>query len=181
MAENNNKWYVLKAVSGKEVKVKEYIEAEMKHNPILSRAVTQVLIPMEKHAAMKNGKRVVKEKTSMPGYVLIEADLTSREIAPTLRYMPNVMGFLGGMDNPTPCKQSDVNRLLGTVEETLVKEEFEIPYLIGDTVKVTDGPFNGFDATIEEVNSEKHKLKVVVKIFGRKTPLELSYTQVEKV
>ena len=181
MAVKGTRWYVLKAMSGKEAKVKEYIEAEMKHNPVLSRSVSQVLIPMEKHAAMKNGKRVVKEKTSMPGYVLIEADLSSSEVAPTLRYMPNVMGFLGGMDSPTPCKQSDVNRLLGTVEETQVKEEFEIPYYVGDNVKVTDGPFNGFDATVEEVNSEKHKLKVVVKIFGRKTPVELSYTQVEKV
>ncbi len=180
MAEKGTKWYVLRAVSGKEVKVKEYIEAEMKHNPILGRAVSQVLIPMEKHATMKNGKRVVKEKTSMPGYILIEADLAG-EIASTLRFMPNVLGFLGGLDNPTPCKQSDVNRLLGTVEETQVKQEFDIPYFVGDTVKVTNGPFSGFDATVEEVNVEKHRLKVEVKIFGRKTPLEVSYTEVEKV
>ncbi|MCQ2244925.1 MAG: transcription termination/antitermination protein NusG [Bacteroidaceae bacterium] len=180
MAEKGTKWYVLRAVSGKEVKVKEYIEAEMKHNPILGRAVSQILIPMEKHASMKNGKRVLKEKTSMPGYILIEADI-SGEIASTLRFMPNVLGFLGGLDNPTPCKQSDVNRLLGTVEETEVKQEFDIPYYVGDTVKVTNGPFSGFDATVEEVNAEKHRLKVEVKIFGRKTPLEVSYTEVEKV
>ena len=180
MAEKGTKWYVLRAVSGKEVKVKEYIEAEMKHNVVLGRAVSQILIPMEKHAALKNGKRVIKEKTSMPGYILIEADLAG-EVASTLRFMPNVLGFLGGLDNPTPCKQSDVNRLLGTVEETQVKEEFEIPYYVGDNVKVTDGPFSGFDATVEEANAAKHKLVVEVKIFGRKTPLEVSYTQVEKV
>ena len=180
MAEKGTKWYVLRAVSGKEVKVKEYIEAEMKHNVLLQRAVSQVLIPMEKHAAMKNGKRVIREKVSMPGYILVEADLTG-EVASTLRFMPNVLGFLGGMDNPTPCKQSDVNRLLGTVEDTQISEEFDIPFYVGDTVKVTEGPFSGFDATVEEVNSEKHKLKVVVKIFGRKTPLDVSYAQVEKV
>lgn len=180
MAEKGTKWYVLRAVSGKEVKVKEYIEAEMKHNVVLGRAVSQILIPMEKHASIKNGKRVIKEKVSMPGYILVEADL-SGEVAHTLRFMPNVLGFLGGLDNPTPCKQSDVNQLLGIVEESQVKEEFDIPFFVDDIVKVTDGPFSGFDATVQEVNAEKHKLKVEVKIFGRKTAMEVSYTQVEKV
>jgi len=180
MAKQGRNWYVLRAVSGKEVKVKEYIEAEMKHNPILGRAVSQIFIPMEKHAALKNGKRVIKEKVKMPGYILIEADLAG-ETASTLRFMPNVLGFLGGLDNPTPVPPKDVNIMLGIIEESQAKEEFDIPFYVGDIVKVTDGPFSGFDATIEEVNSEKHKLKVEVKIFGRKTPLEVSYTQVEKV
>ena len=156
MAESGKKWYVLRAVSGKEAKVKEYIEAEMKHNALLTQYVSQVLIPTEKHATLRNGKRVVKEKISLPGYVLVEAELKG-DVAHTLRFMPNVLGFLGGLDNPTPVRQSDINRILGNVEETELADE-----------------------VIEEVNAEKHKLKVMVKIFGRKTPLELSFMQVEK-
>ena len=103
------------------------------------------------------------------------------EMAHTLRFMPNVLGFLGGLDNPTPVKQSDINRILGTAEETEIKtEEIGVPYAVDEAVKVTDGPFSGFSGIIEEVNAEKHKLKVMVKIFGRKTPLELGYNQVEK-
>ena len=173
------KWYVLRAVSGKEAKVKEYLEAEMKHNALLSSHVSQVLIPMEKHASMRNGKRVIKEKISLPGYVLVEAELVG-DVAHTLRFIPNVLGFLGGLDNPTPVKQSDINRLLGTVEETEIQDEVNIPYMVDETVKVTDGPFSGFSGIIEEVNTEKRKLKVMVKIFGRKTPLELGFMQVEK-
>ena len=173
------KWYVLRAVSGKEAKVKEYIEAELKHNELLSKYVSQVVIPMEKHASMRNGKRVIKEKISLPGYVLVEAELVG-DVAHTLRFIPNVLGFLGGLDNPTPVKQSDINRILGTVEETEIQDEVNIPYLVDETVKVTDGPFSGFSGIIEEVNTEKRKLKVMVKIFGRKTPLELGFMQVEK-
>ena len=179
MAETEKKWYVLRAVSGKEAKVKEYIEAELKHNAMLAAHVSQVLIPMEKHAAMRNGKRVVRGKISLPGYVLVEADLKG-DVASALRFMPNVLGFLGGMSNPSPVKQTDINRILGTVEETELSEDFNIPYMVDETVKVTDGPFSGFSGIIEEVNNEKHKLKVMVKIFGRKTPLELSFMQVEK-
>ena len=179
MAATEKKWYVLRAVSGKEAKVKEYIEAEIKHNPLLTQYVSQVLIPTEKHATLRNGKRVVKEKISLPGYVLVEAELKG-DVAHTLRFMPNVLGFLGGLDNPTPVKQSDINRILGNVEETELIDEVNVPYVVDETVKVTDGPFSGFSGVIEEVNAEKHKLKVMVKIFGRKTPLELSFMQVEK-
>ena len=179
MAESGKKWYVLRAVSGKEAKVKEYIEAEMKHNALLTQYVSQVLIPTEKHATLRNGKRVVKEKISLPGYVLVEAELKG-DVAHTLRFMPNVLGFLGGLDNPTPVKQSDINRILGNVEETELADEVNVPYVVDETVKVTDGPFSGFSGVIEEVNAEKHKLKVMVKIFGRKTPLELSFMQVSK-
>ena len=179
MAATENKWYVLKAVSGKEAKVKEYIEAEMKHNKLLADSVSQVLIPLEKHATVRNGKRVVKEKVSLPGYVFVEAKLKG-DVAHTLRFLPNVLGFLGGLDEPTPVPQSEINRMLGTAEETEIEESIDVPYAVDETVKVTDGPFSGFSGIIEEVNAEKHKLKVMVKIFGRKTPLELSYTQVEK-
>jgi transcriptional antiterminator NusG len=179
MAETGKKWYVLRAVSGKEAKVKEYIEAEIKHNPLLNQYVSQVLIPTEKHATLRNGKRIVKEKIALPGYVLVEAELKG-DVAHTLRFMPNVLGFLGGLDNPSPVKQSDVNRILGTAEETELMDEVAIPYSVDETVKVTDGPFSGFSGVIEEVNAEKHKLKVMVKIFGRKTPLELGFMQVAK-
>ena len=179
MADTNMKWYVLRAISGKEAKVKEYIEAEMGHNPKLQAHVAQVLLPSEKTASVRNGKRVVKEKLSLPGYVLVEADL-SGDIASVLRFMPNVLGFLGGTDQPSPVRNSDINRLLGNVEESELEEVQEIPYTVGETVKVSDGPFSGFHGVIQEVNTEKHKVKVMVMIFGRENPLELNFGQVSK-
>ena len=180
MADTGKKWYVLKAVSGKEAKVKEYLEALMRNNEALSEHVGQVLLPTEKYAQLRNGKRVVKEKLFLPGYVLVEARLDS-ETTHTLRYIPNVLGFLGGMDNPSPVRQADINRILGTAEDTAIRtEEFDIPFVLDEAVKVTDGPFSGFSGVIEEVKAEKRKLKVMVKIFGRKTPLELGFNQVEK-
>lgn len=179
MAEKGLNWYVLKAVSGKEEKVKEYIEAEQKHNELLAKSVSQVLIPLEKHAILRNGKRIEKDKVRLPGYVFIQADLKG-DIASLIRFLPNVLGFLGGTDKPVPVRQSEINRMLGTAEETVIVEVNDIPYEVNETVKVTDGPFSGFNGVIEEVNAEKHKLKVMVKIFGRKTPLELGFMQVEK-
>ena len=152
----------------------------MKRDDMLAANVGQILLPTEKYAQLRNGKRVVKEKLFLPGYVLVEANLQG-EMAHTLRFIPNVLGFLGGMDNPTPVKQADINRILGTAEETVIKsDDISVPYMVDEAVKVTDGPFSGFSGVIEEVNSEKRKLKVMVKIFGRKTPLELNYNQVEK-
>ena len=179
MQEKGMKWYAMRAVSGKEAKLKEYIEKECSHNPELAKHVSQVLLPMEKHAAMKNGKRVVKEKTALPGYLFIEAELIG-DTAHTLRFMPKCMGFLGGLDNPTPVRRSDINRMVGAAEETELVEEMEIPYMVNESVKVVDGPFSGFTGVIEEINNEKHSLKVIVKIFGRNTPLELNFMQVEK-
>ena len=180
MAETGKKWYVLKAVSGKEAKVKEYLEALMKNNPSLANNVGQILLPTEKYAQMRNGKRVVKEKLFLPGYVLVEARLDG-DVAHTLRFIPNVLGFLGGMDTPSPVREADINRIMGTAEDTAIRtEEVSVPYELDDAVKVTDGPFSGFSGVIEEVNIEKRKLKVMVKIFGRKTPLELGFNQVEK-
>ncbi|WP_337627040.1 transcription termination/antitermination protein NusG, partial [Prevotella sp.] len=116
---------------------------------------------------------------SLPGYVFVEAALVG-DVAHTLRFMPNVLGFLGGLDNPSPVPQSEINRMLGTCEETEIVDNVDVPYMVDETVKVTDGPFSGFSGVIEEVNAEKRKLKVMVKIFGRKTPLELGFMQVEK-
>lgn len=173
------KWYVLRAISGKEGKVKEYIEYECAHSD-LGEYVSQVLIPTEKVAQVRNGKKVVKEKTYLPGYVLVEVALNG-EIASRLRFMPNVLGFLPNLNNPTPLRPSEVNRLLGTVDE-LQEQEVEptVSYVVGEPVKVNFGPFSGFSGTIEEINLEKKKLKVSVKVFGRKTPIELGFMQVEK-
>ena len=179
MSEISKKWYVLRAISGKESKVKEYLDADIK-NSNLGEFVSQVLIPTEKVYQVRNGKKVVKERTYLPGYVLVEAALVG-EVAHRLRNTPNVLGFLGGLDNPTPLRQAEVNRILGTVDELQdIMEDTNIPYEVGETVKVTEGPFSGFNGIIEEVNTEKKKLKVMVKIFGRKTPLELGFMQVEK-
>ena len=143
--------------------------------------ITQVLIPTEKVVQVRNGKRVVKERSYLPGYVLVEAILDG-EIKQRLRYSPNVLGFLGGMDNPTPLRPSEVNRILGSVDEMEeTQEEVLVPFTVGETVKVTFGPFSGFNGVIEEVDNAKKKLKVMVKIFGRKTPIDLSFMQVEKL
>ena len=180
MSSVDKKWYVLRAISGKENKVKEYIDAEIKNNPLYQGRVSQVLIPTEKVYQMRGNKRVVKERSYLPGYVLVEAALVG-EVAHHLRNTPNVIGFLGGMDKPVPLRQSEVNRILGTVDELQdAGEEINIPYIVGETVKVNYGPFSGFNGVIEEINNEKKKLKVMVKIFGRKTPLELGFMQVEK-
>lgn len=180
MTELVKKWYVLKAISGKELKVKEYLEADANHNG-LEDFISQVLIPTEKVVQVRNGKRVIKERSYLPGYVLVEAVLNG-EIKQRLRNCPNVLGFLGGMDNPTPLRTSEVNKILGSVDDVdVVPEEVLVPYTIGETVKVTFGPFSGFNGVIEEVDNAKKKLKVMVKIFGRKTPIDLGFMQVEKM
>ncbi|MDR3251318.1 MAG: transcription termination/antitermination protein NusG [Tannerella sp.] len=179
MSDVQPKFYVLRAISGKENKVREYIESEMK-NSDLGQYVSQVLIPTEKTFTVRNGKKVIKERAYLPGYVLVEASLVG-EVAHRLRNIPNVIGFLGGLENPVPLRPTEVNRVLGTVDELQEQEnEIDLQYFTGETVKVTYGPFNGFSGVIEEVNADRKKLKVIVKIFGRKTPLELSYVQVEK-
>ena len=181
MSDTTKKWYVLRAIGGKEKKVKEYIENEIA-NGDLKGFVEQVLIPTEKVYQIRNGKKISKERNFFPGYVLIEASLVG-EVTHTLRNIPNVIGFLGDTKggDPVPMRQNEVNRILGRVDELAeTGEELNIPYVVGETVKVIDGPFNGFNGTIEEINEEKKKLQVMVKIFGRKTPLELSFMQVEK-
>ena len=170
----------MRAISGKENKVKEYIEADIR-NSDLGHYVAQVLIPTEKVYQIRNGKKITKERSCMPGYVLIEADLNG-EVSHRLRNTPNVIGFLEEKNHtPIPVRQSEVNRILGTVDEMQeTGEEMLTPYFVNENVKVIFGPFSGFSGVIEEVNTEKKKLKVMVMIFGRKTPLELAFTQVEK-
>jgi transcriptional antiterminator NusG len=175
----DKKWYVLRAISGKEVKVKEYIETEMRLRGLTDK-VSQVLIPTENVMQVRNGKRVVREKSYLPGYVLVEAELVG-DIAFMLRHTPNVLGFLGGMDNPTPIRQAEVNRILGRETELQeVPEEAALEFTLGEVVKVNTGPFSGFNGVIEEINAERKRLKVMVKIFGRSTPVDLGYMQVDK-
>jgi len=179
MGEQVKKWYVVRAISGNEKKVKIYLESEINRLK-LQDYIAQILIPTEKVYLVRNGKKVSKERSYLPGYVLIEAVLTG-EIPHIIRNIPGVLGFLGSKDEPVPLRQAEVNRILGKVDELSEQgAEFSIPYTVGETVTVIDGPFNSFSGIIEEINEEKKKLKVMVKIFGRKTPLELSFTQVAK-
>jgi len=181
MSDINKKWYVIRAISGQETKVKDMIELEISRAG-LTDFVGQVLIPKEKRIQIRNGKKVSKEVNHFPGYVLIEAALVG-EIPHIIRGVTSVIGFLGAekRGEPLPMRPSEVNRILGRVDELAESDaEFSIPFYVGESVKVIDGPFNSFSGIIEEVNEEKKKLKVMVKIFGRKTPLELGYMQVEK-
>ncbi len=178
----DKKWYVVRAVSGQESKIKDYIASEIDRLGY-SKMLEDILVPTEKIVQIRNGKKVSKEKTYFPGYIMIKADL-SGEVPHIIKSVPNVIGFLGETKggDPVPLRPTEVNRMLGKVDElTLATEQINIPYLVGENIKVIDGPFNGFTGAIEKVNEDKRKLEVMVKIFGRKTPLELSYMQVEKL
>ena len=181
MAEIEKKWYVLRVIGGKEKKAKELIESEIASAGYQD-YVSQVLIPTEKIYSVRNGKRVTKERNLYPGYVFVEACLVG-EVPHILRNTTNVIGFLGDTKggDPVPMRQVEINRILGRVDQIAEQpEEVSMPYFVGDSVKVTDGPFNGFTGTIEEVNAERKRLKVIVKVFGRGTSLELSFMQVTK-
>jgi transcriptional antiterminator NusG len=142
-----------------------------------------VLVPTEKVVQVRDGKKIAKEKVYFPGYLMIEANLVG-EIPHIIKSITGVIGFLGEVKggDPVPLRLSEVNRMLGKVDELAVNTDTQnIPFIIGETIKVVDGPFNGFNGTIEKINEEKRKLEVMVKIFGRRTPLELGFMQVEKV
>ena len=179
------KWYVVRAVSGQEKKVKNYLENEIARRGIQD-TVPQILIPSEKVYEMRNGKKRVRERSFFPGYILVSADLSSGETQHIITDIPGVIGFLGagGMGaskEPVPLRQNEVNRILGKVDEVEEYEEkLETPFIVGESVKVMDGPFSGFTGTVEEVFEDRKKLNVTVKIFGRNTPVELNYIQVEK-
>ena len=178
----DTKWYVIRVVSGKERKVKDYIDREVKINN-WSKSVVQVLCPIEKIFKVVNGKKVLREKTLFPGYILLEAidGKLGDDIIHTVKNVTGVIHFLG-KDRPTSLRKAEVNKMFGKMDE--VSEQgisYAEPYIIGETLKIIDGPVNDFNGTVEEVNEEKKKLKVVVKIFGRATPVELNYSQVEKI
>ncbi len=176
------KWYVVRSISGSENKIKDYIEREIAHEG-LEDYVDQIIVPTEKVVQIRNGKKIQKDRVYMPGYIVINANLEG-EITHVIKNVNGVIGFLGETKggDPVPLRKSEVNRLLGKVDElSTTTEQVNIPYSIGESVKVIDGPFNSFMGTIEKVNEEKRKLQVMVKIFGRKTPVELSFLQVEKI
>ena len=178
-------WYVLRVISGQEKKIKAYLESEIDREN-LQDYIPQVLIPSEKVYEMRNGKKRVRERNFFPGYVLVSADLKYGEANHIINSIPGVIGFLGAgwmgqSKDPVPLRQAEINRILGKVDELDEMEEtLDTPYIVGESVKVMDGPFSGFTGTVEEVFEEKKKLNVMVKIFGRNTPVELNYMQVEK-
>ena len=193
MSESSKKWYVLRAAGGKEKKAKEYLEKEIERCG-LQDLVSQVLVPTEKVYRIRDGKRVCTERLFYPGYVLIEAELTG-ELQHIIRNeIPHMSGFLTEKRDvkrgdgktqieklPTPIRQDEVDRILGKKDEMADTEAVTVvDYQVGDAVKITDGPFEGFDGTVEEIVEDRSKLKVMVMIFGRKTLLELNFTQVTK-
>ena len=176
------KWYVVRAVSGQENKIRDYMESEVNRLGF-NNLVEDILVPTQKVVQIRKGKKINKEKVYFPGYIMIKANLAG-EIPHIIKALPNVIGFLGETKggDPIPLRTAEVNRMLGKVDELSTESEsVSIPFEIGESIKVIDGPFNGFNGSIEKVNQEKRKLEVMVKIFGRKTPLELSYMQVEKI
>ena len=176
------KWYVVRAVSGQENKIRNYMESEINRLGF-SDLVEEILVPTQKVVQIRKGKKVNKEKVYFPGYIMVKANL-SGEIPHIIKALPNVIGFLGETKggDPIPLRTAEVNRMLGTVDDlSMDSESISIPFILGENIKVIDGPFNGFNGTVEKVNEDKRKLEVMVKIFGRKTPLELSYMQVEKI
>lgn len=180
-ASEEKRWYSLRVISGKERKIKERIEFEIKQSGWES-FVTQVIVPTEKIYKIRNGKKVVSERNLLPGYILLEATPSklSSEIVQTIANVPNVIHFLG-KNTPIPMRASEANKMLGKVDESQgAGESLAEPFIIGETVKIIDGPFSEFIGDIQEVNEEKKKLKVIVKIFGRGTEVELNFVQVEK-
>ena len=179
---NDKHWYVLRVMGGKEKKTVSFIEKEIDRLNMRDH-VSKILVPTEKVYQIRNGKKISKERNFFPGYVLVEANLVG-EVPHALKNITNVLGFLGATKGgvPVPMRQNEINKILGRVDEMALSDEHvNIPFIIGESVKVIDGPFNSFHAEIEGIDEQKKKLKLMVKIFGRKTPLELNFMQVEKI
>jgi len=181
------KWYVLRVVSGKERKVKEYLDKDISRSG-WTEIIKQVFLPMEKVYKVQNGKKVMREKNYFPGYVMMEVldGKLNDDIVQHISNISNVMHFLtdgkGSKGNIISLRKAEVNKMLGKVDEMNDQGvTMSEPFIIGETIKIIEGPFNDFNGVIEDVNDEKKKLKVTVKIFGRSTPVELSYMQVEKI
>src|ERR1700741_1065857 len=185
--EKENKWYVLRVVSGKERKIKEYLDKDIIRNG-WTEIIKQIFLPVEKVYKVQAGKKVMRERNFYPGYVMIEVagDKLNDDIVHHISNITNVMHFLtdgkGSKGNIISLRKSEVNKMLGKVDEMNDQGgSMSEPFIIGETIKIIEGPFNDFNGVIEEVNDEKKKLKVTVKIFGRSTPVELNYMQVEKI
>ncbi|GAB4134579.1 MAG: transcription termination/antitermination protein NusG [Ignavibacteriales bacterium] len=178
MEQNNAKWYVVRTFSGHENKVKSFIEAELRENEALRSRIFEVLVPMEKVFEVKDGKKKTKTKNFFPGYILLNADMDNL-VKDYISNVPSIMGFLGGKNTPNPLLPEEVKRILGRIMQNEDTERSDTIFNIGDTVKIIDGPFNNFTGVIEEVNEEKMKMKVMVSIFGRNTPVEIDFIQAE--
>jgi transcriptional antiterminator NusG len=172
------KWYVVRTFSGHENKVKNFLESEMRDNEQLQAKLPSILVPMEKVFEVKDGKKKSKTKNFFPGYILVQADLDN-QVKQFILNTPSVMGFLGTQNNPNPLQPEEVKRIVGRITQDEDTERSETIFRFGDIVKIVDGPFNNFTGTIQEVNEEKMKIKVMVSIFGRKTPVEIDYVQAE--
>jgi len=173
----DKKWYVVRTYSGHENKVKAYLENEAAQAG-LAEKISSVIVPSEKVFEVKDGKKKSKTRTFFPGYILVEAVL-DKATQHLILNTPSVISFVGPKNAPAPLQPSEVRRLIGKIEERKDVEVLEVPFRVGDAVKVIDGPFNNFSGFVQEVNEEKMKLKVMVSIFGRKTPVELDFSQVE--
>ena len=171
-------WYIVQAYSGFEKKVAETIKDELKKHK-LSEKLEEILVPTHQVTEVKKGKRTKKEKKFFPGYVLIKIDLT-KQIYHLIKNLQKVSGFLGSGDKPTPISDDEIKRILGQVSETAISQKSGVNFEIGEKVKVSDGPFASFNGLIEEIDEEKSRLKVSVSIFGRPTPVDLDFSQVEK-
>lgn len=181
MSESATRWYSLRVISGKEKKTKEKIELEITRNN-WNDVVLQIIVPIEKVYKMRNGKKQTIERNILPGYILVEAvpEKFSGEVVNTITGVLNVIHFLG-KTSPIPMTQVEANRMLGKADESQSSTESMLdPFLVNETIKIIDGPFKDFVGDIKEVNEEKKKLKVIVKIFGRGTEVELNFGQVEK-
>ena len=173
----DKRWYVLRTYSGHEAKVKTYLEAEIARIG-LQEKISNVLIPSEKVFEIKDGKKKSRLKNFFPGYILVEAVL-DKESSHLILEAPSVMGFVPDKNNPAPLQPEEVRRLIGKMEQKEETQLLDVPFHVGEPVKVTEGPFNNFNGFVQEVNPEKLKVKVMVSIFGRKTPIELDFSQVE--
>lgn len=182
------KWYVLRTAGGKEKKAKEYLEKEIEKGD-LKDLVSQVLVPVEKKFVVRNGQRKEKENILFPGYVLLEAELNAELEYVIRNLVPGMSGFLtekaSGAKNgerlPVPLRDEEVRRILGQQDEqTVSAAETEVDFTVGEAVRITDGPFSGFNGTVDEIVEDRSKIKVIVMIFGRKTLLELNFNQVTK-
>ncbi|HXG38224.1 MAG TPA: transcription termination/antitermination protein NusG [Bacteroidota bacterium] len=171
------RWYVVRTYSGHEAKVKAYLESEIARLN-LGDKITNVMIPSEKVVEVKDGKKKAKVKNFLPGYVVVEMVL-DKETTHVILEAPSVLGFVPDKNNPSPLQPEEVRRLVGKIEEKEEVELLEVPFRVGDPVKVTEGPFNNFSGFVQEISPEKLKVKVMVSIFGRKTPVELDFSQVE--
>ena len=171
-------WYIVQAYSGFEQKVAQSIKDELKKHE-LTEKLEQILVPTHQVTEVKKGKRTKKEKKFFPGYVLIKVEL-SKQIYHMIKNLQKVSGFLGSADKPTPISDNEIKRILGQVSESAISQKTGISFEIGEKVKVCDGPFASFNGLIEEIDEEKSRLKVSVSIFGRATPVDLEFNQVEK-